>query len=170
MGEHMKLRAALSAVPFAIVALWAAPGFAQTQAMIGKWVLNADKGQGTQPASEVLTYEVKDGAEHYVADATQTDGSKFNSEYVAKFDGKEYPNKNKVTGKVNYVSLKQVFPRVEIITHIDHDKDANGKTVRKVTGRFIRIASPDGMEFTSVLLNEKGEVFSVRVFDKQPGS
>jgi len=33
--------------------------------------------------------------------------------------------------------------------------------VGKVTGRFIRIASPDGMEFTSILLNAKGEVFSV---------
>jgi hypothetical protein len=166
----MKLRTALPRVAPALVALLAAPGFAQTPGLVGKWVLNVNKGQGTQPASEVLTYEIKDGAEHYVANATQEDGSKFNSDYVARFDGKDYPNTNHVTGKVAYVSLKQVFPRVEIVTHIDHDKDANGKEVRKVTGHFIRIASPDGMEFTSILLNAKGEVFSVRVFDKQPGS
>jgi hypothetical protein len=166
----MKLRIALPAAQLAIVAMLAAPGFAQTPGMVGKWVLNVGKGQGTQPASEVLTYEIKDGAEHYVANATQENGSKFNSDYVARFDGKEYPNTNHVTGKIEYVSLKRVFPRVEIVTHIDHDKDANGKEVRKVTGRFIRISSPDGMEFTSILLNAKGEVFSVRVFDKQPGS
>jgi hypothetical protein len=166
----MRLRAALPAAQLAIAALLAAPGFAQTPGMVGKWVLNVGKGQGTQPASEVLTYEIKDGAEHYVANATQEDGSKFNSEYVARFDGKEYPNTNHVTGEVNYVSLKQVFPRLEIITHIDHAKDANGKEVSKVTGRYIRIASPNGVEFTSILLNAKGEVFSVRVFDKQPGS
>lgn len=166
----MKLRGALPAALTAIMATLTASSFAQTSGMIGKWVLNVGKGQGTQPANEVLTYEIKDGAEHYVANATEDDGSKFNSDYVARFDGKEYPNTNHVTGKVSYVSLKQVFPRVEIITHIDHDKNANGKETRKVTGRFIRIASPNGMEFTSILLNAKGEVFSVRVFDKQPGS
>jgi hypothetical protein len=166
----MKLRAALPAIPFALVATLATPTYAQTLGMVGKWTLNVEKGQGTQPANEVLTYEIKDGAEHYVANATQQDGSKFNSEYTAKFDGKEYPNANHVTGKTEYVSLKQVFPRVEIITHITRDKDAAGKPVRKVTGRFIRIASPNGMEFTSILMNDKGEVFSVRVFDKQPGS
>jgi hypothetical protein len=166
----MKLRTALPGIQFVIAAVLVVPTFAQTPGMVGKWVLNVGKGQGTQPANEVLTYEIKDGAEHYVANATQEDGSKFNSDYVARFDGKEYPNMNHVTGKTSYVSLKQVFPRVEIITHIDHDKDASGKEVHKVTGHFIRIASPDGMEFTSILLNAKGEVFSVRVFDKQPGS
>ena len=166
----MKLRAALPAVPFLVGALLALPAHAQTPGMVGTWKLNVDKGQGTQPASEILTYEIKDGVEHYVANATQQDGSKFNSEYSAKFDGKAYPNKNHVTGEVSYVSLQQMFPRVEMITHIDHVKGANGKEMRKVTGRFIRIASPNGMEFTSILLNAKGEVFSVRVFDKQPGS
>lgn len=166
----MKPRSALPAIQFTVIALLAGPALAQTPNLVGKWVLNASKGQGTQPANEVLTYEIKDGAEHYVANATQADGSKFNSEYLARFDGKEYANTNHVTGKVAYVSLQQLFPRVEIVTHIDHSKDANGKEVRKVTGRFIRIASPDGKEFTSILLNAKGEVFSVRVFDKQPGS
>ena len=166
----MKLRAALPAAPFIIGAMLASSSHAQTMGMVGKWVLNVEKGQGTQPANEVLTYEIKDGVEHYVANATEQDGSKFNSDYSAKFDGKEYPNANHVTGKVSYVSLKQVFPRVEIITHIDHEKGSGGKEIHRVTGRFIRIASPNGMEFTSILMNEKGEVFSVRVFDKQPGS
>jgi len=166
----MKLRTALAAAPLVIGAMLAASSHAQTMGMVGKWVLNVDKGQGTQPANEVLTYDIKDGVEHYVADATEQDGSKFNSDYSAKFDGKEYPNTNHVTGKVSYVSLKQVFARVEIITHIDHEKAGSGKEIHKVTARFIRIASPNGMEFTSILMNEKGEVFSVRVFDKQPGS
>ena len=162
----MKLSTALPAA--VLLAALASTTYAQNPEMAGKWVLNKDKSQGPQAASEVLTYEVQGDKEHYIVDEVEKDGKKFNTEYSARLDGKEYPNKNLVTGKVNYVSIEQKFPRVEELTNITHEKGADGKETSKVTGRYIRILSPDGKEYTSVLINPKGEVFSVRVFDKQP--
>lgn len=161
----MKLTIALPAA--LLLAALAGASYAQNPDMAGKWVLNKEKSQGPQAASEVLTYEVQGDKEHYIVDEVEQDGKKFNTEYSAKLDGKEYPNKNLVTGKVNYVSIVQKFPRVEELTNITHEKGADGKVTSKVTGRYIRILSVDGKEYTSVLVNEKGEVFSVRVFDKQ---
>jgi len=66
------------------------------------------------------------------------------------------------------VKIVQKFPRVEELTNVTHIKGADGKETSKVTGRYIRILSVDGKEYTSVLVDPKGEVFSVRVFDKQP--
>jgi hypothetical protein len=162
----MKLTIALPAA--VLLATLAGASYAQNPNMAGKWVLNKEKSQGPQAASEVLTYEVQGDKEHYIVDEVEQDGKKFNTEYSAKLDGKEYPNKNLVSGEVNYVRIVQKFPRVEELTNVTHVKGADGKETSKVTGRYIRILSVDGKEYTSVLVNPKGEVFSVRVFDKQP--
>jgi hypothetical protein len=161
----MKLTTALPGV--LVLAAMASTGYAQNPAMSGKWVLNHDKSQGPQAATEVLTYEVKGDEEHYIVDEVEKDGRKFNTEYTAKLDSKEYPNKNLVTGQVNYVSIRQMFPRVEELTNIRHVKGPDGKEVSEVSGHYIRILSADGKEYTSVLTNAKGDVTSVRVFEKQ---
>ena len=158
-----------TALPGALIlAAMATGSYGQNPAMSGKWVLNPEKSQGPQAASEVLTYEVRGDEEHYTVDEVEKDGKKFKTEYSAKLDGKEYPNKNLVTGQVNYVSIRQMFPRVEELTNIRHEKGADGKEVSKVGQRYIRILSLDGREYTSVLIDPEGKVFSVRVFDKQP--
>ena len=113
---------------------------------------------------EVLTYEVKDGQEHYIVDEMDEGGRHFNTEYTAKLDGKEYPNKNLVTGAVTYVSIKQMFPRVEELTNIRHTTGPDGKEVSEVTGHYIRILSADGKEYTSVLTNAKGDVTPQMLF------
>ena len=148
----------------------AASTYAQNPEMSGKWVLNHDKSDGPQAVTEVLTYEIKDGQEHYIVDEMDKGGRHFNTEYTAKFDGKEYPNKNLVTGAVTYVVVKQMFPRVEELTNIRHTTGPDGKEVSEVTGHYVRILSADGKQYTSVLINAKGDVTSVRVFDKQSAS
>jgi len=153
-----------------LLAAMAATTYAQNPEMSGKWVLIHDKSQGPQALTEVLTYEIKDGQEHYIVDEMDNGGRHFNTEYTAKFDGKEYPNKNLVTGGVTYVVVKQMFPRVEELTNIRHKAGPDGKEVSEVTGHYIRILSADGKEYTSVLTNANGDVTSVRVFDKQSES
>jgi hypothetical protein len=153
----------------------ASTGSAQNPGMSGKWVLNPEKSQGALPVSEVLTYEIKGGEEHYIVDETDDPLDKaadkgarrHNTEYTARFDNREYPNRNLVTGNVGYVSVKQVFPRVEELTYFRHTTDPNGKEVSEMTGHSVRILAADGKEFTSVLTNAKGEVTSVRVFERQ---
>ncbi len=157
-----------------VLAALATTTYAANPGMNGKWVLNKEKSQGPQADTEVLTYEIKGDEEHYIVDEVDKDAKapggvrKFNTEYTAKLDGQEYPNKNLVTGKVNYVSIKQMFPRVEELTNIVHETGADGKEVSKVTGHYVRILSADGKEYTSVLIDPKGIVRSIRVFDKQP--
>jgi hypothetical protein len=160
-----------TAIPAAVVlAAMATTTYAANPEMNGKWVLNPAKSQGPQAATEVLTYQIKGDEEHYIVDELEKDGRKFNTEYTAKLDGKEYPNKNLVTGAVTYVSIKQMFPRVEELTNIRHKTGPDGKQISEVTGRYVRILSADGKEYTSVLIDPKGVVRSVRVFDKQPDS
>jgi hypothetical protein len=161
----MRMYGSISAL-LALVAMVSA-AYAQNPEMSGKWALNPDKSQGPAPASETLIYQISGDEEHYSADATQKDGSKFRTEYRAKYDGKEYPNKNLVTGRITYTAIKQMFPRVEEVTNIRHVRDSSGKEVSEVTNHFIRILSADGKEITSVLTDAKGAVTSVRVFDKQ---
>jgi hypothetical protein len=168
----MKLTTALPAA--LVLAALATTTYAANPGMNGKWVINKEKSQGPQAESEVLTYEIKGDEEHYIVDETDKDKKapngvrKFNTEYTAKLDGQEYPNKNLVTGEVRYVSIKQMFPRVEELTNITHVTGPDGKEVSKVEGRYIRILSPDGKEYTSILIDPKGIVRSIRVFDKQP--
>jgi hypothetical protein len=137
-------------------------------AMNGRWVMNVQKSQGPPAVSEVLTYRIRGNEEHYVIEDVEKDGRRLNTEYTAKLDGREYPNKNLITGVVTYVSLRQLFPRVEEATNSRHVKDGGGKDISQVTSRYIRILSPDGKEYTSLMLDRNGIVLLARVFDKQP--
>jgi hypothetical protein len=132
----------------------------------GKWSINHEKSQGPLAATEILTYVVTADEEHYIVDEVEKDGRKFNTEYRAKFDGKEYANKNLVTGAVNYVKIRKVFDRVEQLTNIRHVKGTDGKDESQITGYYIRVLSLDGKSITSTLTNAEGQVTAVRVFDK----
>jgi len=136
--------------------------------MNGRWVMNAEKSQGPPAISEVLTYRISGNEEHYVIEDVEADGRKLNTEYTAKIDGKEYPVKNLITGEVTYVSLRQLFPRVEEATNTRHVKDQSGHEVSQVTSRYIRILAPNGKEYTSIMIDANGVVVLARVFDKQP--
>lgn len=144
----------------------AMPASAQVLGFNGKWVLNHAKSQGRNPAVEYITYKITDQVQDYVVDETGADGRRFNAVYQAKFDGKDYPKKDLVTGNVTYTRIEKVFERVELVTNSVKEKGAGGKEVTKVTGWYIRVLAPDGQSITSTLFSAEGKVTAVRVFDR----
>jgi len=136
--------------------------------MNGRWVMNAEKSQGPPAVSEILTFRITGDEEHYLIEDIEKDGRKLNTEYTAKLDGREYPNRNLITGEVTYVAIRQLFPRVEEVTNTRHVKDHSGHEVSRITSRYIRILSPGGKEYTSLMIDAHGGVLLARVFDKQP--
>jgi hypothetical protein len=142
------------------------PAFAQIAGFNGTWTLNQKASEGPKAACEYLHYEVTADEEHYIVDEMSREGQPFHTEYRAKFDGKEYANKNLVTGATNYVKLRKVFARTEQLTNIRRERGPDGKEVSKVAGHYIRVLAPDGKSITSTLINAEGQVTAVRVFDK----
>lgn len=131
---------------------------AQSEKFSGTWVLNLAKSNGPQPKSETITIHVSNGEEHYIVEALNEDGSRLHTEYRAKYDGKDYPNKNLITGNTAYVSLQAVDANTEIVSN---------KRDGKVTSSYRRVISADGKTLTSTILAADGSVRSVRVFDKK---
>jgi hypothetical protein len=134
--------------------------FAQIDGFNGTWRLNPDKTTGPHAKSEILTYHVTDTDEHYTVDEVEPDGRLFKTEYTARFDGKDYPNKNLVTGAVTYVSLKKIDDHTEELVN---RKEPGGP----MTSKYRRVLSPDGKTITSTIYDGDGQVRSVRVFEKQ---
>lgn len=152
------MRAAVGSVllTFAI----AGTASAQIPGFTGTWKLNPEKTTGPHAKSEILTYRVTADEEHYTVDEVEQDGRLFKTEYTAKFDGMDYPNKNLVTGATTFVSLKKID---------DHTEELENKRERggPVTSKYRRVLSPDGMTITSSIISADGTVRSVRVFEKQ---
>jgi hypothetical protein len=139
------------------------PAFSQNKAFNGNWEL--DYAISVPSAKcEILRYSVMDDEQHYVVDEITNDGRPFNTEYRAKYDGKEYPNTNLITGNVNYVKLRKVADRVEQLTNIRREKDAAGNETSRVSGWYVRTLLPDGNTISSTLINADGSVYGVRFF------
>jgi hypothetical protein len=126
----------------------------------GTWKLDLSKTTGPHAKTEILTYVVTGGEEHYTVDEVELDGSLFKTEYTAKFDGKAYPNKNLVTGAITYVSLKKIDEHTE-------ELDSRSQPGGPVTMKYRRVLSSDGKTITSSIIGADGGVYSVRVFQKQ---
>jgi hypothetical protein len=143
----------------ALLLLAAAPvATAQNEAFSGTWVLNLAKSTGPQPKSETLRIRVANNEEHYIVEALNEDGSRLNTEYRAKYDGKDYPNKNLITQATTFVSIQAVDANTELVTN---------KRDGKATSSYRRVLSADGKTLTSTILGADGTVRSVRVFDRQ---
>ena len=126
----------------------------------GTWKLNPEKTTGPHAKREILTFRVTSEEEHYTVDEVEQDGSLFKTEYVAKFDGRDYPNHNLVTGGTTYVSLKKIDENTEEL----ESRNAPGGPV---TMRYRRVVSADGKTITSSIIKANGDVHSVRVFERQ---
>lgn len=136
---------------------------AQIQEFNGSWEL--DYAVSVPSAKcEILHYTVTNDEQHYVVDEISADGRPFNTEYRAKYDGNEYANKNLITGNVNYVKLRKVSNRVEQLTNIRREKDANGQEISRVSGWYVRTLLPDGNTISSTLIDGEGKVYGVRFF------
>jgi hypothetical protein len=143
----------------ALLLLAAAPVCtAQNEAFTGTWVLNLAKSTGPQPKSEILKIHVANNEEHYVVEALNENGSRLHTEYRAKYDGKDYANKNLITEATTFVSIKAIDANTELVTN---------KRDGTVTSSYRRVLSADGKTLTSMILGPDGAVRSVRVFDRQ---
>lgn len=167
----MKTASAVFAFVAACV-LMGSPAQAQIMEMNGTWTLNQELSH-PKAQCEYLHYTITEDEQHYIVDEISSDGSKFNTEYRAKYDGNEYPNRNLVSGAVNYVKLRKVLDRVEEVTNIRREVGPDGKEVSVVRGYYIRILSPDAKQITSVLTSILPDgtlqVTGVRYFDKIDG-
>ena len=108
--------------------------------------------------SETLRIKVANNEEHYIVEALNENGSRLHTEYRAKYDGKDYPNKNLITEATTFVSIQAVDANTELVTN---------KRDGKVTSSYRRVLSADGKTLTSMILAPDGSVRSVRVFDRQ---
>ena len=128
----------------------------------GTWELNLAKSKyasGPAPKSETRMIEVVGDRITYTSRRVEAEGKAVVTQFVANFDGKEYPLK----GNPNYdaISLK----RIDRFTTESLNLKAG-----KVIFRNRRVVSADGkvMTVTGQTTNAKGEaVTDVVVFDKK---
>jgi hypothetical protein len=152
--DMMRLWIATSALLLAA----AAGSAAQNEKFTGTWELNLAKSTGPQPKSETLRIHVANNEEHYIVEALNENGSRLHTEYRAKYDGKDYPNRNLVTETTTFVSIQALDANTELVTN---------KRDGKVTSSYRRVLSADGQTLTSTILGPDGAVRSVRVFDRK---
>ena len=128
----------------------------------GVWKLNPSKSKyspGPAAKSGTVTYEETANGIRRTGETINDDGTRTSFEYVAKYDGADYPVKG--WDAVDAISLKSVN---DLTTQATLKK--SGKTVR--TAR--RVVSQDGktLTITTTGANEKGQKFkNVAVYDKQ---
>jgi hypothetical protein len=131
---------------------------------LGTWELNVGKSKFNPTApvrSLTMTRGAAEGGVNLTTTGEQADGTKINSSYSAKYDGKDYP----VTGASwDTISIKQVDSN----TFTTVTKKTGGKY--KSTGRTV--ISKDGMTMTTTSkgINAEGKPFNyTMVWEKQSG-
>jgi hypothetical protein len=130
----------------------------------GTWKLNVGKSK-FNPAAPVksltTTREAAEGGVNVTTTGEQSDGTKINSSYKAKYDGNDYP----VTGAPwDTISLKQVDSN----TFTTMSRNSGGKY--RSTSRMV--ISKDGMTMTTTSkgINAEGKPFDyTMVWEKQSG-
>jgi hypothetical protein len=129
---------------------------------VGTWKLNLAKSKyspGPAPKSQTLKLEAAEDGVKYTADGIGADGKPTHAEFMAKYDGKDYPFKG--NPDADTISYKRIDANnVEAVTK------KNGKTT--ITGKVV--VSKDGKTRTLTLTgkNAQGQdVNNTVVYDKQ---
>ena len=135
---------------------------AQAAAHVGKWSLNVNRSvysPGPPPRAQTRTYSSDGDRFKAVIETLQPLGTKTTAEYVARFDGKDYP----VSGNSDVDTV--ALTRVDDLTF-----DATLKRRGKVVSTVRNAVSKDGttMTITSKGTNARGQpTSSVALFFKQ---
>lgn len=89
----------MRALALAVVAALATPSFAadHRDPFTGVWVLDQDARLGGT-LSQVLTVSVRGDEETYRSELTTSDGRRQVTDYVARYDRREYPSATRLTG------------------------------------------------------------------------
>jgi hypothetical protein len=143
--------------------------FAQaTDPQLGTWKLNVSKWKPADPTAKpqrvpaTLVIEGVENGHHFVSDFVDAQGRKVHTEYVAKYDGKEYPRVNIVAGvpAMSTVSIRVIDPYTYEYTF----KSPNGqpgiqRTVISRDGKTRTntqtVTSPQGQKGTNVVVYDK---------------
>jgi len=115
---------------------------AEPDPFFGKWKLNWDKSQSTQPRpkSAVRTYHPAAGSGVRVRESwVNADGKKNLLDYIARYDGQDYPVPTRTGATV-------AFKRADLYT-----VEGVSKTLGKIEYTFKRFISKDGKTLTVAL-------------------
>lgn len=154
------MKRTLIAAAFAIVA--AAAAVAQTDPLVGTWILNPAKSTyspGPAPRSEVVTYESVGQGVTYVVERVDAQGKAFTLRGTLMYDGRDYP----ATGSADWDAA--MSRRVDAST-TETTRKRSGKSVQVTT----RVVSADGKTLT---LTTKGtdargrSIDDVQVYDRR---
>ena len=135
--------------------------FAADANMMGTWKLNDAKSQlgPGAPKNSTVVYEAAGDSVKVTIDGTDKDGKPTHTEWIGKFDGKDYP----VTGDTNQ--------DMRSVTKIDdHTYGFNVKKGGKVTisGRIVVSADGKSRTVTTAGTDASGKKLkSATVYDKQ---
>ena len=135
----------------------------------GTWKLNVAKSKyspGPAPASGTTILSAVDGGLKFIVDGANADGKKTHSEYTFKFDGKDYPQKPMLDGKIDPTGADMISAK-----RID---DYSYETTAKLKGKVINVTktmvSKDGKTRTNTVTGtnaQRQKVSNTVVYEKQ---
>lgn len=136
----------------------------QSNPLFGAWKANSAKSKyvpGPPPRSQTLKYEADPQGMKHITDGVNAKGSPTHNEWVASFDGKDYPYQtNNAQAPADLtVALKKINERTTEVIR---------KEGGKVTSTFILKVSPDGKTLTRTSRDANGKpTKEVVVYDRQ---
>ena len=134
----------------------------------GTWKMNVAKSKFTTPAPKSGTSKIEavDGGLKIVADGENAEGKKTHTEYTLKFDGKDYPDKVMLDGKIDPNGADMISGK-----KID---DNTWETVTKLKGKVLvtarSVISKDGKTRTLTQTGKDGQgrtVNNTAIYEKQ---
>lgn len=152
----------------AVLALFSVTAIA-ADLLAGTWKQNAAKTKyspGTGFRNNTVKFEPVEGGMKLAADGIDINGKRIQNEYIAKFDGKDYPTKQLIDGKPNPNAADAVsWKKIDDYTYEQTNK-FNGKTLTVARHKI----SQDGKtrEVTTTGTNIQGQKLNnFLVFEKQ---
>ncbi len=136
----------------------------------GTWKLNISKstfGAGAAPKQPTISkYELTPKGMKLVSEGTTSKGNPARSEYLFKFDGKDYPGSQTIDGKANEHAADQTISAKKID---DYTIEFTFKNKGEVTSHAKAVISKDGKTetYTSTYTVDGQEKKNVTVWDKQ---
>ena|SRR5581483_8990074 len=136
----------------------------------GTWKLNIAKstyGVGTAPKQPTIsTYQMTPEGMKLTSDGVSSRGRPAHSEYIFKFDGKDYPGTQTIDGQPNEHATDQTISAKKIN---DYTIEFTFKNKGEVTGRATAVISKDGKTetYTSTYTVKGEEKKNITIWDKQ---
>jgi len=147
-----------------VVALSLSAAQAQTDPLLGTWVMNVAKSHyspGPPPRNQTSVYEAAGQGVKVTVTGTSADGKATAYSFTTKFDGTDVP----VTGNPDWDTTS--FKRTDNHT-IEFTRKKDGKVV--LTGTMVLAKDGTTRTVTTTGVNAKGEkIHNVGVYERQAG-